>query len=271
MPIAAIPVPPAGSEPPRSWSWRHAAMAIGIVACLASVTVLVRSLPRFSASASSEAETAEGWASTLALPEQPPPPDPAGSRVHQTLDSVRAGNAAYALGNLDAALEQYRAAVAASPTHAEARNNLAQVLIRRGEVAAALPHLDVAVQLDSERWTYRFNRGRAYSLLERWPEAVAEYEAADRLFPDDYATQYNLGLALLSLRRFPDAVHALERAVAMAPAEQNFLITLGTAYLGSEDPTRAREVFQQFLDRAPQDSEAPRVKALLDALPVAGR
>jgi tetratricopeptide (TPR) repeat protein len=246
-------------------------MAVGLVAGLAAVAMLVRSEPQPSVPGTNEDQTADEWPSTLDLPSQPRSRESAGPVGHRSLDSVRAGNAAYARGNLDLALEEYEAAVAAAPNHAEARNNLAQVLVRRGQALSALPHLDAAVQLAPDRWAYRFNRARAYSELERWLDAVAEYEAAIRLFPDDYATHYNLGLAFISLRRFPEAVRALEQAVAMAPDEQNFLITLGTAYIGAEQPARARVVLRQFLDRVPQDPEASRVKSLLEALTDAGQ
>ena len=192
--------------------------------------------------------------------------DPRPAAIHDTLDSIRAGNAAYAQGEVDAAFARYTAAVAASPGHAEARNNLAQVLVRRGDPAAALPHLDVAVRLEPGRWSYRFNRARTYSALKRWSDAAAEYEAAARLFPDDYATLYNLGLAQISLRRFSDAVGTLERAIELAPAEPALWPALGTAYVGAAQPDRARAVFQRFLEVSPASPEAPRVARLIEAL-----
>jgi tetratricopeptide (TPR) repeat protein len=187
------------------------------------------------------------------------------------VDSKRAAAAAYAAGDYPTALSQLQAAVASSPNDAEARNNLGQLFIRLGRAAESLPHFDEAVRLDGQRWAYRFNRARALGLLNRWPEASAEYRAAAALFPDDHATLYNLGLALLRVRDYPGAVAALEQAVAAAPEEHSFLITLGTAYVGAEQSNRARETFERFLEVAPNDAETPRVRALLEALAAAGR
>ena len=193
-------------------------------------------------------------------------PASAAAAAFVAVDSKRAATAAYAQGNFATALEQLQAAVAAAPNDSEARNNLAQLLVRLGRTTDALPHFDEAVRLDPRRWSYRFNRARAYGLLNRWEEAVAEYRVAAREFPEDHATTYNLGLALLRVRDYPAAVSALEQAVAAAPDEHTFLITLGTAYVGAAQPDRARATFERFVELAPNDPEAAKARALLQAL-----
>jgi tetratricopeptide (TPR) repeat protein len=184
-------------------------------------------------------------------------------------EARRAGQAAYAMGNLKGALAQYQAAVDANPSDPEARNNLGQLLVRENRPADAVPHFDEAVRIDSQKWAYRFNRGRALGLANRWPEAVADYRAAAQIFPDDYVTRFNLGLALLRVKDFPGAVTALEEAVKLAPGEPSFLISLGTAYVGAQQPGRAKGAFEKFLELAPDDAETPRVKALIAALDAA--
>jgi tetratricopeptide (TPR) repeat protein len=182
------------------------------------------------------------------------------------LDAKRSASAAYASGDYARALSELEAAVAASPQDADARNNLAQLLVRHGRSAEALPHLDEAVRLDGTRWQYRFNRARTYGLLNRWPEAVREYQVAAQQFPDDHATLYNLGLAQLRVKDYAGAAVSLERAVAAAPDEHDFLITLGTAYVGAGQADRARATFERFLEVAPNAADAAKVKSLLQAL-----
>lgn len=189
----------------------------------------------------------------------------------EAVDAKRDAAVAYARGDYGAALAQLEAAVASSPNDAEARNNLGQLFVRMGRAADSVGHFDEAVRLDGQRWAYRFNRARAYGLLNRWPDAIADYRVAITLFPGDHATLYNLGLALLRVRDYPAAVVALEEAVAAAPEAHDFLITLGTAYVGTEQSDRARATFERFLELAPEDAEAPRVRALLEALFAAGR
>jgi tetratricopeptide (TPR) repeat protein len=182
------------------------------------------------------------------------------------VNANRSAAASYAAGDFAAALEALETAVASAPNDPEARNNLGQLLVRHGRTAEAIPHFDHAVRLDAERWNYRFNRARAYGLLNRWPEAVNEYRAAARAFPGDHATLYNLGLALLRVRDYAGAAASLEQAVAAAPEQHDFLITLGTAYVGAAESDKAKAAFERFLQVAPDDPEAPKVKALLQAL-----
>lgn len=186
-------------------------------------------------------------------------------------DAKRSGSVAYATGNLTGALEQYEAAVEASPDDAAAHNNLGQLLVRMGRTKDAIPHFDAAVSIDDEEWSYRFNRARALGLLNQWKDSAAEYRVAARLFPEDHATAFNLGLALLRVPDYPEAVRALEHATSMAPEEAGFLITLGTAYVGAKQTDRARATFEKFLELAPADAEAPRVRGLLEAMTAAGQ
>ena len=188
-----------------------------------------------------------------------------------TIEAKRESAVAYSKGDFGTALKQLEAAVASSPQDPEARNNLGQLLVRLDRAAESLPHFDEAVRLDGQRWAYRFNRARAYGVSDRWPDAVTDYRVAAGLFPGDHATLYNLGLALLRTRDYSGAVVALEQAVAAAPEEHGFLLTLATAYSRSEQPDRARATLQRFLEVASDDADAPRVKALLDALAAAGR
>jgi tetratricopeptide (TPR) repeat protein len=237
--------------------------------------VLVAVIVTGTTTSSAPAAAAQPQGTSLIRPRQSAPKSrgrPIDSEIASTYSAAAArktGDAAYAKGNLDLARAEYEAAVAANPNDPDARNNLAQVLMRLNLPSIALLHLDEAVRINSQKWAYRFNRARAYGDSSRLAEAAAEYQAAAQLFPEDYATQYNLGLTRMKLQQYADAVVALEQAVRLAPGEPSFLITLGTAYVGVQKPDRARATFEQFLTQAPDDADVPRVKALLTALDAA--
>lgn len=69
----------------------------------------------------------------------------------QRIALLGAGNAAYTLGQREAAVQAYRAATQAHPQDADAWNNLAQVLLEQGHHAAALQAVQRAVALGGER------------------------------------------------------------------------------------------------------------------------
>jgi tetratricopeptide (TPR) repeat protein len=263
MAIPQQPVAPAEepAQQSRNWTWilvfgaiAAAGVASGAFTSSAPVTEAAVSRPQPARLAGLGPAADEGTASAYAA-----------------LDAKHAGAASYVTGDLPGALARYEAAVAETPDDPDAQNNLGQILVRLGRAVDALPHFDAAVDIDDSRWSYRFNRARTYGLLNLWEQAVAEYRAAANLFPDDHATAYNLGLALMRVRNYPEAAGTLEHAVAMAPEETSFLITLGTAYVGAKQPDRARKAFEQFLDKAPADPEAPRVRSLLESMAAAGQ
>jgi Flp pilus assembly protein TadD len=253
-------------HPQSPWMWVGAA-AIGVIVLAIGVGVVT-------SGAGGDTEPVRPLPGVLGSPSPPPgeprPIDSSTLAQHQSEDERRAGYAAYAAGDLDAALARYQAAVDAKPDDPEARNNLAQLLVRQNRAADALPHFDEAIQLDPEKWAYRFNRARAYAQINRLPESIADYRAASELFPDDYATHYNLGLVYLRTKQYPEAVQSFEQAVSLAPGEPSFLISLGTAYVAVEQPDKAKGAFEQFLEvAADDDPEVPRVKLLIEALDAA--
>ena len=122
------------------------------------------------------------------------------------------------------------------------------MLVKAGQSALAVEEYDLLVAADPDRWTFRFNRARAYAELERWPEAIDEYRVAAGIFPEDYVTHYNLGLALARTNDHDAAARTFERAVALAPGEPGFLVSLGTEYIALERYAEARTTFQRYLD-----------------------
>lgn len=70
--------------------------------------------------------------------------------THRTL-WLGAGNTAYTLGQLDAALQAYRKLVALHPEFADAWNNLAQALLEKGKISEASTAISQAVSLGGGR------------------------------------------------------------------------------------------------------------------------
>ena len=255
------------SEPlSRAWRWSAVAAVLG-VALGGFVLVKSRAVERVELATPALADTN----GRLTAASQSADLTAAIGKNQQAIDSVRAGGAAYTQGDLSTAQRAFEAAVIASPDNGAARNNLGQVLVRQGRAADALPHFDAAVRLSPREWSYRFNRARAYGELNRLQDALTEYEAAEAFFPDDHPTLFNHGLILMRLRRYDDATGVLERAVSSTPEDPDLLITLGTAQVGAGKAKDARITFERFLERAPGHPEAPRVKALLEAMAAAGQ
>ena len=85
------------------------------------------------------------------------------------------------------------------------------------EYEAAIASYDRAVALkpdDHEAW---YSRGIALDDLGRYEDAIASYDRAVALQPDDHVAWNNRGTALFSLGRYEDAIASYDRALAINP------------------------------------------------------
>lgn len=185
-------------------------------------------------------------------------------------DFARAGESAYAQGQMGVALSAFESAVAAFPADPEARNNLGQMLVRAGRVTEALPHLQAAAAAGPDKWTFRFNLARARGLGGDWEGAVADYRTAAQIFPDDHVTLYNLGRALQKVGQHAEAVASLERAVSLDPSQPSFLLTLAVSYEKLSRLPEAVQAYRDFLDREPQAHDASAIRARIGRLEQVG-
>lgn len=182
------------------------------------------------------------------------------------IDSLRTGNVAYKQGDLAGALQSYAKAVTANPEDAESLNNLAQILARTNRAGEAIDYLERAIRLNPNRWAYHFNLAHALGQLGQWERAIAEYRVADQLFPDDHVTLYNLAMALHKTGDEKAAVEQHLKAIAQAPDEPTFHLSLGISYERLQLAADAVRAYRRYLALAPNASDAPQVRARVDAL-----
>ena len=238
--------------------WVTAGLVTGcIVLAGLTVTLINSSRTRRASSTNIAASTSRSQAAAA----EGPATTPVNSVQESATANLIAGERAYDSGNLQAALEAFQIAVAASPDDPRARNNLGQVLVKLGRADEALPHLDRAAQLASDNWSYQFNRARAYAEAKQWSTAVAGYQRASQLFPSDYATQFNLAKALQASGDVNGAVTAYEKAIALAPGQPDFQLSYGRALEAAARPRDAVAAYRRYLELEPASTEAERVKA----------
>ena len=111
-------------------------------------------------------------------------------------------------------------ALRANPESAVARRLYGELLLVKGHVAEALPHLRNAVEMRPDDAAAR--RALAFALhgSGRVLEAVSHYEAALAVRPDDAECQNNFGAALAELGDRERARRHLETAARLAPEWQ---------------------------------------------------
>lgn len=267
--MARNPITGPRPQPPRTVAPRVVAAAlVGGILLFVGIPWLVAPAdvePELAGPASSQPTAAAPEVPAVAPAETPADTVPlAGPRPF--LDASGAGATAYAAGDYDGALAQYRAAIERNPDDAESHSNLGQVLVRLKQPAEALPHFDRALQLIPDRWAYHFNRARALGLLQRWEDAVAGYRQAQQLFPNDYATAFNLGQALQRKGDDTGAAEQYLRAIALNDADPSFRLALGATYERLQRKVEAAAAFSEYLRLAPDAPDAEKIRARIAQL-----
>jgi tetratricopeptide (TPR) repeat protein len=110
-------------------------------------------------------------------------------------------------GQLDKAEAEY--VKAAQDLNYERRENphfnLARLYVLQNRLEEAFEYVQKAIQINP-RFAMAFNlRGQIFEKRDNWTEAVAAYEAAVKLVPEDLLFNYNLGVALFRANDFEKA------------------------------------------------------------------
>jgi len=131
-------------------------------------------------------------------------------------DPMQPAFAAFQSGRLDEAAQLCRDVAAAEPGRFEAHHLLAVIAARHGRQEDALASYDRALAIRPDEPQALSNRGVTLGELGRHEEALASYEKALALRPDYAPALSNRGNALRALKRFDEALAVYDRALVTA-------------------------------------------------------
>jgi tetratricopeptide (TPR) repeat protein len=134
------------------------------------------------------------------------------AEVHNNL-----GNALALQGKADEAIEHYRQALQLRPDYAEAHNNLGYLQASQGRVEEAIAHYRRALQAAPNYAQARINLGNALARQRMTGAAVNQYKLALQCDPGNVQAHYNLGQLLARLGRPDDALPHLRQAARLHP------------------------------------------------------
>ena len=165
------------------------------------------------------------------------------------------------------ARKNFERAIALHPEFVEARNELAVLLMRDGELAAAEALLRRTLELDPAAALPLMNLGLCIYRQERYREAAAPLERAVQLEPENYRSHLLLGMTLVMAGDDPRAEPALLRAYELAGARAaRAQFYLSHYYTRKKDYRRAARALETYLTDAPTDPNAPALTQTLAKL-----
>ncbi len=182
-----------------------------------------------------------------------------------------AGGVATAVRNADYATEErlLRDSLRKWPDNARAHNNLASILLARGEAVEGVAALKEALRLDPRYVDALRNLSRAELLAGRSDEAVARAEEAQRLDLDSAAGWGVVATAQQGAGRLESARTAWQEALKRRPAWPEARLQLGEVLSRLGDPVAAVGEYAEALRLRPGWDQAGL--ALADGLARLGR
>lgn len=154
------------------------------------------------------------------------------------------GNVLATMARFDEAATAYHRTIELAPSNLSAHCNLGIMLRRSGQFQAAVAACQRALALNPKLAEVQLNLGKALVALERYEEAVVAHYEAIHLRPS-YASAYrSLGMLLYRLDRKEEAIDLFQRWLEQAP-DQPVARHMLAAHSGQDAPTRAEDAYVQ--------------------------
>lgn len=135
-----------------------------------------------------------------------------------------------------------------------------QAYYRMTEWEKAAKDWEVGLELigdgDTKSALLHNNLGTAYDALKEAERALAEYQAASRLAPDNFVAHYNIGIALYRQKRYDLAVGAFQEAARLYSGFASISFNLGNCYYRLDYRDLADEKWQEAVQLLPSYSDA---------------
>jgi serine/threonine protein kinase/Flp pilus assembly protein TadD len=126
----------------------------------------------------------------------------------------------------------------------------------RGQHEDAIASFDKALKIDpdeSKAWHYR---GLALSKVGRYADAIASYNKVLAISPEDFKAWTGLGIALGKMDRYDEAVRSYGRALKISPDESEAWTMRGNALIGLGRYDEAVESCDKAIRINPDDTDA---------------
>lgn len=156
-----------------------------------------------------------------------------------------------ALGNLDAAVASYRAALVINPENTDAHIKLAEILKQLDEFDAALNHAQQAVNLQPNTAETHSTLGNILKARGELAAAIACYDSALVLQPGYASIHLNRGNVLFAQGRYDEALESYRNAISFQPDYADAHNGVGVVMQVQENYEAALVSFEKALESNP--------------------
>lgn len=179
----------------------------------------------------------------------------ASTRSDSLQQAIAAGSAALQKGDYAEAERDFRSALASDPNSIPILNNLAISIARQQREKEAIALYEGALHLKPDDSVTQRNLGVAYFRDGQYKLALPLLETFAKE-SQNYQALDLTGLDLFALDRYEEAAQYLEAAHKLQPSDLQTLDMLGKAYMRAKNYSGATEVFSQIMAINPNSAEA---------------
>jgi Flp pilus assembly protein TadD len=133
--------------------------------------------------------------------------------------------------------------------------NLGTWLSKNGRIPEALAQYDTALKMSPEDPLIWYDVGNAHASLGDWDEAISDYRHALQFTPDKPNLLNNLGCALMAKNQLPEAIASIEAALKAKPDFAYAHNSLGTAFFKQGRFDESAQEFTAALKLAPDNPQ----------------
>ena len=166
------------------------------------------------------------------------------------------GEELFAVGNWDAAFEEYDKAIELNPDHADARYSLGLIYQKDEEYDMAEKEFREVLRINLNSAPAHFRLGEIFDERQDWENAAREYRESIRIAPDDQEARENLIWDLLEFNAPTDAQGELQRSELDALTSADLWNELGKVYEKRGSNANAAEAYRRALQSNKNLAEA---------------
>jgi len=130
--------------------------------------------------------------------------------------------------------------------------NLGWALRRKKDYSGSQAALEKALAADSNSYSARLGMAEVLAVSGQTDKAIAQYEAAAKLKPDEFAPHYNLGVLYLKSANFGKSVEEFFKALRINPNDVETMSLLGLAKFKTGDAEGGIAALSQATEKNPK-------------------
>jgi tetratricopeptide (TPR) repeat protein len=169
---------------------------------------------------------------------------------HNEQASILLGMSDYGTQRYEQAIPHLRVAVDRSPGNLELRNVLAQSCLYAKQYNCVLDEYKQILQANPDSAPAHMLAGEALDGMNQTTQAIAEFQAAEKVAPTEPNVHFGLGYLLWKQHRYQDAAEEFRKEIVNEPMHAQALAYLGDSELKMQHAADAEAILRRAVHQA---------------------